>query len=36
MQVRARIVMGGRGTIDAQAWSPDGRRVVFVTYQDIR
>jgi Tol biopolymer transport system component len=33
VQVAARILMGGRGTIDSPSWSPDGRRVAFVTYQ---
>ena len=32
-QVVARILMGGRGTIDSPPWSPDGRRIAFVTYQ---
>jgi hypothetical protein len=35
VQVLARILMGGRGTLDSPAWAPDGRRVVFVTYQLI-
>lgn len=35
VQVLARILMGGRGTIDSPAWAPDGRRVAFVTYQSI-
>ena len=25
--------LGGRGTIDVPCWSPDGRRIAFVTYQ---
>ena len=32
-QVVARILAGGRGTIDSPSWSADGRRIAFVTYQ---
>ena len=34
-QVVARILKGGRGTLDSPAWSADGRRIAFVTYQFI-
>ena len=27
---------GGQGTINVPCWSPDGRRIAFVTYQLIR
>ena len=26
-------LIGGQGTIDAPSWSPDGRRLSFVSYQ---
>jgi TolB protein len=26
-------VFGGQGTINVPCWSPDGRRIAFVTYQ---
>ena len=32
-QIAARILIGGRGTIDSPAWSPDGKRIAVVTYQ---
>jgi len=32
-QVMARILKGGLGTIDSPSWSPDGRRIAFVSYQ---
>ena len=25
--------LGGRGTLDSSSWSPDGRRLAFVSYQ---
>ncbi|HVR75358.1 MAG TPA: hypothetical protein VMT52_13565 [Planctomycetota bacterium] len=28
-------VLGGQGTINVPCWSPDGRRIAFVTYQWI-
>jgi TolB protein len=27
--------LGGQGTINVPSWSPDGRRIAFVTYQLI-
>ena len=35
VKVLARLV-GGRGTIDAPPWSPDSRRVAFVSYQSVQ
>lgn len=32
-QTVARISIGGRGTIDSPAWSRDGKRIAFVSYQ---
>lgn len=29
-------LLGGKGTMDAPSWSPDSRRVVFISYQWIR
>ncbi|HEY1379291.1 MAG TPA: hypothetical protein VGF55_20985, partial [Gemmataceae bacterium] len=34
IDVLARFV-GGQGTANVPCWSPDGRRVAFVTYQTI-
>ena len=34
IRVLAKLV-GGRGTMDAPSWSPDGRRLAFVSYQWI-
>jgi hypothetical protein len=28
--------VGGPGSLGSQPWSPDGRRVVFISYQAIR
>jgi TolB protein len=28
--------LGGQGTINVPCWSPDGKRIAFVTYQLIR
>ena len=28
--------VGGRGTIDSPSWSPDSKRVAFVSYQFIQ
>jgi len=36
MRVQTAVrVVGGAGSIDAPAWSPDGRRLAFVSYQLI-
>jgi TolB protein len=35
VRVLARLV-GGKGTMDAASWSPDGRRLAFVSYQWIQ
>ena len=32
-QVVARLLTGGRGSLDSPPWSPDGKRIAFVTYQ---
>ena len=29
-------LIGGRGTMDMSSWSPDGRRLAFVSYQSVR
>jgi len=34
VEVLARV-LGGQGTINAPCWSPDGRRIAFVSYQLI-
>jgi Tol biopolymer transport system component len=34
ISVLARLV-GGPGTIDAPSWSPDSRRLAFVSYQSM-
>jgi len=35
VRVLAKLV-GGKGTMDAPSWSPDSRRLAFVSYQWIR
>jgi TolB protein len=34
IKILAKLV-GGRGTMDAPSWSPDSRRLAFVSYQFI-
>ncbi len=34
VKVLAKLV-GGRGTIDSPSWSPDSKRLAFVSYQSI-
>jgi len=28
-------VIGGEGTLDAPSWSPDSRRLAFISYQSV-
>jgi hypothetical protein len=34
-EVLARL-FGGQGTVDVPSWSPDARRLAFVSYQIVR